>query len=276
MVSTTMQAKRSRLVITLLRTTLIICILFVSSRNFSLHNSVALDQRQHFENERRRSFVVAKDSAVHYNNDNNNGLRRNVNIGTKSNGRRKPDINSSTSSQLKQELKPTRRFEPAIVPSNHSKLPLALQPVTFNGCCPMLTRAPKKPKCGEICLTQHACNNTLYPYGSEEEKYFLRPMATESKEGLRTQCNKINSKMHPPYQWCQQWSKDSIMHVTQKTYKRGQRRYEIDPIAAELPPPGCSIFNNGGGSGSFQHVMLFPEAKMAFCGIPKGKFCCCC
>ena len=262
------QVKKNRLIITVLKATLIICIAFVASRNFSLHNSVArseMDQQQHFENERKKSFVVAKDPAA----DKSISRQRSVNSNNEINERHNLNLKNSTPSQMKQ----ARRFEPAIVPSDYSKLPLALKPVTFNGCCPMLTRAPKKPKCGEICLTQQACNNTLYPYQSEEEKNFLRPMATESKEGLRAQCNKMNSKMHPPYQWCQQWKDDSIMRQAQKSYKRGRRRYDIDPFAAELPPPGCSIFNNGGGSGSFQHVMLFPEAKMAFCGIPKGKIC---
>lgn len=61
--------------------------------------------------------------------------------------------------------------------------------------------------------------------------------------------------------------------ISKRARERQQqtKHYEIDPYQAKLPPPGCSIFNNGGGSGSFQHVILFPGVKMAFCGIPKGE-----
>ena len=78
---------------------------------------------------------------------------------------------------------------------------------------------------------------------------------------LKRRCAEMNGRMEPPYAWCRNWRDDS---------STGKRR--IDPYAAEIPPPGCSIFNNGGGSGSFQHLILFPGVKMAFCGIPKGAW----
>ena len=34
-------------------------------------------------------------------------------------------------------------------------------------------------------------------------------------------------------------------------------------------PKGCSWVSHSGGSGAFQHVLIFPSAKLAFCGIPK-------
>lgn len=246
--------------LTILKAALVICIILVASRNFSLHNLAArnvMEQRVKFENERKKSFVVgssANDAAVQ---------RHELEAPTK--------LRSGMESQKTNYS--VKLLEPATVPSDLSQLPLALQPVNVSSeeCCPMLNRPPKKPKCGEICLTPHACNNTLYPYNSLAEKEFLKPMLDENKIGLRSQCNEMNSRMHPPYQWCQQWLEDSKMHLTQKTYNATQTRYEIDPYAAKLPPAGCSIFNNGGGSGSYQHLMLFPEAKMAFCGIPKGE-----
>ena len=256
----------------LLKILLIICIIFTTLRNFSLHSMTAGRSLLELEkNEKRMTFVV--NSSTLANNSNNATLRSRVH---------------STPSSYKQ-------YKPATVPSNFSMLPLALQPVTTATCCPVLNRPPKKPKCGEICHTPHACNNTLYPYSSHDEKEFLKPMSTGSKEGLRMRCNARNGELHPPYQWCQQWLSDSIMHTNQKktqqqhTPLQSQRRdislraheqqqqqqqtkyYEIDPYQAKLPPPGCSIFNNGGGSGSFQHVILFPGVKMAFCGIPKGE-----
>lgn len=110
----------------------------------------------------------------------------------------------------------------------------------------------------------------------------MKPMDVESKEVLRDQCNEMNGRMHPPYTWCRQWLTDSVGMIRQNddnSNKSGyndettmSEQYEIDPYAANLPPPGCSIFNNGGGSGAYQHLMLLPEAKMAFCGIPKGMW----
>jgi hypothetical protein len=43
----------------------------------------------------------------------------------------------------------------------------------------------------------------------------------------------------------------------------------INPQSTGLPPPGCSQISEGGGSGPYQHLTLFPTAKLAFCGIPK-------
>ena len=268
----------------LLKILLIICIVFTTLRNFSLHSItdrtlIELDQ------ERKMTFVMNGSSAVDGDDDANRGAH--INIAVKLNN----SNNSIFRSQAHNAPLSSKQYEPAIVPFNFSMLPLALQPITTAAsCCPVLNRPPKKPKCGEICHTPHACNNTLYPYSSYDEKEFLKPMSTESKEGLRIRCNTRNGELHPPYQWCQQWLSDSIMHSNQKKQqhtsvqsqrnrisKRARERqqqtkhYEIDPYQAKLPPPGCSIFNNGGGSGSFQHAILFPGVKMAFCGIHKGE-----
>lgn len=253
---------------TLIKVILIICIVFVASRNFSLHriavNSVT-EQRDYFERERRESFVVEGRHGGNKGNDQAHGsIINKEELGVS--GRSMTKIERMSQKSL--PAKPTIQFVPEIVPSNLSELPAALQPVTYQECCPLLTRPPKKPKCGEICLTESACNNTLYPFNSVKEMEFLKPMATESKEGLRGKCNKMNSMMEPPYQWCQQLMDNSFMRKSQRENKKS---LGIDPLAAKLPPPGCSIFNNGGGSGSYQHLMLFPGAKLAFCGIPKGK-----
>jgi len=36
----------------------------------------------------------------------------------------------------------------------------------------------------------------------------------------------------------------------------------IEPFEADLPPPGCSILSQGGESGSYQNLILFPEGKL--------------
>jgi hypothetical protein len=254
----------------------------VASRNFTLLHSLAAgcvnEQRDDVENERRRSFVVDRRAAAAAAADSDGSKRHNAHAVNDNAGK----LPSKKSSSSQHNIISTIPFQPAKVPSDPFSLPHALQPVTFQQCCPLLTRTPKKPKCGEVCLTGFACNNTLYPYTSVEEREFMKPMDVESKEVLRDQCNEMNGRMHPPYTWCRQWLTDSIGMIRQNddnSNKSGyndettmSEHYEIDPYAANLPPPGCSIFNNGGGSGAYQHLMLLPEAKMAFCGIPKGMW----
>ncbi|KAL3784242.1 hypothetical protein HJC23_013529 [Cyclotella cryptica] len=261
----------------LLKVSLIACTMLSVWRNLTLHNlasqSVMEDQRQ-YERTSRESFVTGSARKT------TNAVRRKIGhvdrvatfIASTENTPHSQwnhhDDNNNNNDDEEQ-------IETAVVPTNFSRLPLALQPVTFQNCCPMMHRPTKKPRCGEVCLTRHACNNnTLYPYTSSQERHFLRPRSEENRDILRRQCHERNSLSTPPYQWCQQWWTDSIMHVHRRrddtenatTITTTSR---LDPYAANLPPPGCSIFNNGGGSGSYQHLILFPSVKMAFCGIPK-------
>lgn len=242
--------KNRRSPLTLLKAILILCILAVASRNFTLHNRV-IEHRDRFESERRRSFVRDTRAIVdNARDDSSNGSLPPAKI-------KEHPINTSNN---------VIQYQPTKV-LNLSDLPPALRPVTYQQCCPLLTRPPKKPKCGEVCLTESSCNHTYYPYTSVEQLQFMKPMDVQSKETLRLQCNEMNGRMKPPYQWCHPWLNSSGHTESSITTSYTT----IDPYKAHLPPPGCSIFNNGGGSGSYQHLMLFPEAKLAFCGIPKGK-----
>ncbi|KAL7534159.1 hypothetical protein ACHAXR_005681 [Thalassiosira sp. AJA248-18] len=137
----------------------------------------------------------------------------------------------------------------------------ALQPVTFKKCCiPAVhkhTRNPKDLLCFGTCYNERACNDTIYPFNSAEEKAMF-PMANPGQGDsvqLKTKC-KSPKKLVPPVEWCQKPHLDT---------KNGTPAHLVDGI----PPAGCSRVTNGGGSGAFQHVIIFPLAKLAFCGIPK-------
>jgi hypothetical protein len=240
----------------LLKFVLVACMTMLAGRNMALHDLAArkaMEDQTHYEMTSRESFVMGTGAK-----ETNASMRNNARHG---------DARKTV----------TQQVTTAVVPSNVSHLPLALQPVTFPNCCPMMHhRPPKKPRCGEVCLTPHACNNSLYPYDSTQQIHFLRPRSQENRDILRKKCKQRNSLLNPPYQWCQHWRNDSIMQANQRNDDNGTAISAttttfLDPYAANLPPPGCSLFNNGGGSGSYQHLILFPSVKMAFCGIPKGE-----
>jgi len=98
---------------------------------------------------------------------------------------------------------------------------------------------------------------------------------------LRNKCDERNGRLVPPYRWCAQWlvrrdglkmdedEDDSTEAPFNATELERYNHQNIEPFEADLPPPGCSILSQGGGSGSYQNMILFPEGKLAFCGIPK-------
>eukprot|EP00804_Cyclotella_cryptica_P012950 CCRYP_002306-RB/>CCRYP_002306-RB protein AED:0.03 eAED:0.03 QI:154/1/1/1/0.33/0.25/4/1211/342 len=199
----------------------------------------------------------------------------------------------------------SQRFVPVVVQSEHLSsspvyLPEALRyPVYTNAsqasqinpkgsCCEMASLKGKVPtpkiiQCDGICHTERACKDPLYPFKSQEEATFFREKkwnATNLPQ-LRIKCKEMNRLLHPPFRWCQQWMvADSANHtenyvdtlkgeiIDQSKLERHNHK-NIDPLQANLPPPGCSRTSEGGGSGPFQHLTLFPSAKLAFCGIPK-------
>jgi len=166
-------------------------------------------------------------------------------------------------------------------------------------CCPLAGDESKiKPHrlCWQgVCHTPRACRDSLYPFSGEGEKEYFRFRDDilhdiNAKRLLRSRCDFRNRMITPPYKWCKQWLKneggtkhsDSVAegvvvataHFDGKlgmnpTHLEQYNHQNIDPYAAHLPPPGCSHFSYGGGSGSYHHVILFPLAKLAFCGIPK-------
>jgi len=141
-------------------------------------------------------------------------------------------------------------------------LPQALQPVTYNYCCKMGSGnvQPTGIKCKDICFTQEACTNELYPFTSKQEKQFFYQSRKKWKlpkwrRPSIDECVRIMSETPPqPARWCQQQQHNKL-----------QQDMNVTNI-----PMGCSmVMGMGGMSGPFDRTILFPEGKLAFCGIPK-------
>ena len=134
----------------------------------------------------------------------------------------------------------------------------ALQPILYKDCCipAMSTSSPKDVPCFGTCYNEKACNDPIYPFTSADEKaMFPRAKITsEVKQQLRKEC-KSPKQLIPPVEWCQ------------KPYV--EQNSSVAHLVENIPPAGCSSVGAGGGSGAFQHVLIFPSAKLAFCGIPK-------
>jgi hypothetical protein len=197
---------------------------------------------------------------------------------------------------------PTSSFDPIIITEEHLtsnlQLPDALRYPLYrnqsahsktnpNGkCCEMRSiqgRNPKNIQCEGICNTERACVDELYPFKSKEQMTFFTQNKNLNQTDLlklRSRCKTMNQRLAPPYSWCHQWmvaaqkagvKPDSSKRIVNLDLAQlEQYNYDhIDPYEAKLPPPGCSQISEGGGSGAYQHLTLFPEAKLAFCGIPK-------
>jgi hypothetical protein len=81
---------------------------------------------------------------------------------------------------------------------------------------------------------------------------------TLTKEGRNKRRRECMSpeKLAPPVEWCQK-----PHHGT----KNGASAH----LVRGIPPAGCTVSSQSGGSGAFHHVIIFPSVKLAFCGIPK-------
>lgn len=138
-------------------------------------------------------------------------------------------------------------------------IPEALQSVTFKECCSPKFVGPDVPgkPCLGTCFSERACNDTNYPFASFEEKEFMkkREVTGVFRRELRNVCT---SHTHPPpLEWCQK-PRFNYSSTNAPTY-----------LVNNIPPIGCSYTSHGAGSGAFQNVIIFPSAKLAFCGIPK-------
>ncbi|KAL7521008.1 hypothetical protein ACHAWX_005702 [Stephanocyclus meneghinianus] len=194
-------------------------------------------------------------------------------------------------------------FVPVVIRSEHLSsnslyLPEALrfplytnpgQASQFNpkgSCCEMAALkgkapTPKNIQCEGICHTERACKDPLYPFETQADATFFREKTWNATNlpQLRKKCTEKNRLLNPPFQWCRQWMVADYANHSEnvETLKReidwsrlAQHNHKnINPLQADLPPPGCSRTSEGGGSGPFQHLTLFPSAKLAFCGIPK-------
>eukprot|EP01082_Thalassiosira_pseudonana_P006125 g5370.t1 g5370 contig2:411565-412326(-) len=100
----------------------------------------------------------------------------------------------------------------------------------------------------------HAMTAPIHLHQKKEKNQYPQLQLTlDVRTKLRNRCVTNLTSLSPPVEWCGKTSLDD----------------EYDEKTDSYPPPGCSHTTNGGGSGAFQHVMIFPSAKLAFCGIPK-------
>lgn len=197
---------------------------------------------------------------------------------------------------------PTATFDPITITEQHLTselyLPEALRyPLYANEsaitktnpegrCCEMYSirgRSPRNLQCEGVCNTERACKDKYYPFKSLEEVQLFREKKWNETTFpiLRTRCRSMNRRLAPPHIWCYQW-REAARQIGggKSTANKSMEEFDfkkleqynhqnINPYEAKLPPPGCSRTSEGGGSGAYQHLTLFPEAKLAFCGIPK-------
>ena len=147
-------------------------------------------------------------------------------------------------------------------------------------CCQMLSDVliglgkPNFIECKGVCHTERACVDKFYPFKSEKQAMFFNndiPRDGSHNSTLRDICSKMTHLLSPPYQWCHQWivSPQEIKNTPEFSDRKlnasqlnQYNHRNINPLEATLPLTGCS-------SGAWDGVLLFPEAKLAFCGIPK-------
>lgn len=201
----------------------------------------------------------------------------------------------------------------ALQPNNnkqHNRLRINITAVDTddeNPCC-LIAAAPNTPKrisCHGTCFLPRACTDKLYPFQSTTEESFfqqLRNVTLENRRGvgrvvvgaesleLQRKCQEMNARLHPPYQWCQQWLKSDDNN---QRNRNNDDNDIINPYEANLPPAGCSLIPNT--HSAYKNLLLFPSSssqrssktsnnnigggtttttdnnnKLAFCGIPKN------
>lgn len=141
------------------------------------------------------------------------------------------------------------------------KLPEALAPITHDDCCvPAIYSDHGRPndmQCFGTCYNERVCHDPSYPYKNMEErrKYgHLRELVGEdTRSNLRERCVYSPEYLVPNVTWCSN-TNNSVNNSS---------------VYGNVAKPGCSYVTNGGGSGPWQNVLLFPRTKLAFCGIPK-------
>ena len=137
-----------------------------------------------------------------------------------------------------------------------ARLPLALRNITREGCCGGMSAM------NGLCFTDPAvCSSTIHPFRSKEEGEKFAPWDPSKGQQYAHQkrCERANFHLRPPTRWCSR--------NTASTGSTGSNSSENEP--APLHPFGCSRYSMMGGSGPYDRVVLFPEGKLLFCGIPK-------
>lgn len=138
-----------------------------------------------------------------------------------------------------------------------ASLPDALSPITFHGCCAVQGEGMKSYD--QVCNTEKACEkDSLYPYSSVEEADRLAPWdpTVEELSHHKRACSKANKQPAPEIKWCRCPLQDGAANIE----SAGNRTYF---------PFGCSRYGMQNGTGPYDRILLFPEHKLAFCGIPK-------
>ena len=150
-----------------------------------------------------------------------------------------------------------------IDPTTNKSIIEALQPITYKQCCiPAIFKGTNKGlqdvPCFGACFNERACNDSSFPYDSMEQKaqFPLAQLTPDDSKKLKKMCKFPDVSLTPPTEWCQKPHKPSNESAWAQ-------------LIHGIPPAGCSTNSNAGGSGAFQHVILFPKHKLAFCGIPK-------
>lgn len=151
--------------------------------------------------------------------------------------------------------------------ANITTIPEALQPITYNECCvPAILNDIENPrdiKCFGTCYNERVCSDSSYPYSSLNEKEKFRqqkPYKEFSHEYVEAtrRCFVEPKWLIPNVTWC-------------KSDNLKKKSMEAAEVYGNTPIPGCSLLSDSQG-GPWQHVYIFPSAKLAFCGIPKGKY----
>jgi len=250
------------------------CIVFLAAANVSMHYPVITMQLKHHDIQnlvKKEEFLGDKKLRAR---GRVNAQKRNNNGNDENNNYSGDNLERDTSRNKVQSEREV--FNSSII----ERFPSALHPLTYPKCCQMAS-SPKssiQPPCDTVCYTEEACNDELYPYFTKKDKLLLSQKRYRPERGdpeflpyvkrALQPCHEMNSLRKPQYQWCQQWIAGK-MNLTYGVFPDARKHFLVDPYAAKLPPPGCSLLQSGGGSGSYQHVILFPKAKLAFCGIPK-------
>jgi len=168
-----------------------------------------------------------------------------------------PTTNSSNSIRIST----TEEAEPI-----NTTTPSALLESNYSGCCAVrYERMPQKfdgDQWKATCFTEQACSNeSLYPFASAEEAAFLAQwQPTEKEKRLhRASCKAAADRLQLEATWCDHRS--SAKKTATTTTSR---------IPEAVHPMGCSRYGMSGGSGPYDRLIVFPSAKLAFCGIPKA------
>ncbi len=162
---------------------------------------------------------------------------------------------TESESKLSNSTFPSLKSKNDTTSESFVSLPDALKPITSESCCIPISYKSNASDvlCKGTCFTERACHDVSYPFASAVEKAMyptLENPTQKYKQDLRRECQYPPSLV-PPMEWCQT-----------PTIDQNNDNQTVARIIRNIPPTGC-------GTGAFQNLLIFPSAKLAFCGIPK-------